>query len=138
MNQKLMPEKSRTITYDKITIKSKSKSPSKFQVEKIYMPKQHKSRLSGHNLLEHSSKKNSRTKIAYSASMRRLDSNQKLQPKCRCNGMIDYFNNLRREPDMSTCTNTINYNSLQAIMKNYKEKENHWMYERTTLKRDLE
>lgn len=80
MNLKLIPEKSRTITYDKITIKSKSKSPSKFQVDKIYMPKQHKSRLSGHNLLEHSSKKMSRTKIAYSASMRRLDSNQKLQP----------------------------------------------------------
>jgi hypothetical protein len=79
MNQKLIPEKSRSINYDQITFKTKSKSPSKFQIERIYMPVKDQQRLSGHNLLERSGKKHSRPKISYSASMRRLDSNQKLQ-----------------------------------------------------------
>lgn len=138
MNQKLIPEKSRSINYDQITFKTKSKSPSKFQIERIYMPVKDKQRLSGHNLLERSSKKHSRPKISYSASMRRLDSNQKLQAHWRWNGIVDYFNNLRREPDISTWANSINENSLHSMLKNYQEKENQWQHERSKLKNDLE
>lgn len=122
--------------------KSKVKSPCKFQVEKIYMPqntlKQHNNWFAGSNLLERSGKKTSRNKISYSASMRRLDQSSK-NPlgKCGCNGVLDYLHHMRREPEMSTNANTLNENTLQFMLKSYKDKEKKWGQEKRKLQNEV-
>lgn len=93
----------------------------------------------GGNLLERSAKKRQeRGKLSYSASMRRLDGQTKLlNPKCGCNEVIDYFNNIRREPEMSTNANSINENTLQIMLKSYKEKEKQWLKEKQRFENEM-
>lgn len=138
--------------FDKqIKVKSKSKSPNKFQIEKIYMPKGNKTnRLSEWNintqklnsqvnLLERSGKKErARGKVSFSSSIRRHNMNQPAQnTKPRCKNTIDYLNSLRREADMSTNANSINDNTLQAIISTYQEKERQWKKDKKILENEL-
>lgn len=139
-----------SILIDKLmNIKIKKKSPHKFKIEHIYQKGNKTQRLAGlnqsnhkvyphNNLIERSYKKErARDKISYSASMRRLNMNPPMA-NSNWNGMVDYFNNIRREADMSTNAISINETtSLQILLKSYKEKEQRWNRDRKRLGNEL-
>ena len=90
------------------------------------------------NLLEMSNKKGHRDKGSYSASMKRLAVNPPLNSlKLQSKETTDYFNNIRREPDMSTNANSMNENTLQIMVKQYQNKEKSWEKDRIILENEI-
>jgi len=132
-----------------IKFKNKSKSPNKFQIDKIYIPQGNITNKltdwnlsnlippSHNNLLERSSKKNRRSKMSNSSSMKRMNLHSQASTKWYWGGMMDYLNTIRREPDMSTNANSITDNTLQLMLKNYKDKELNWAKEKKILHNEL-
>jgi len=148
-----MTNKIKPLFVDKqISIKSKSKSPNKFKVEKIYLPTGGKTHIitdlnnsakksnSHVNLLERSTNKDRpRGKISLPSSMRRINNfNPSVSNSySRGKGSIDYLNTIRREADMSTNANSNNENTFQAIISAYQQKERLWVKEKHEMQIEL-